>query len=91
MGSGSVQGAIDVLRETLAKLCHCLVPIVDARDVSCHYTDANNTASDDVDHSFTIRLVPHTDVDNFSKSQDGNAFYLFESAFGVMTAVIKSV
>jgi hypothetical protein len=78
MGSGNVQGAIDVLRVTLAKLRHSLVPIVDAGDASsCHYT-AKDTGSDDVERC-TIRSVP-TDVDNSSELQDDNTFYLFERA-----------
>jgi hypothetical protein len=76
MGSGNISGAINVLRETLAKLRHCLVPI-DAADASRHYT-AKDTISDHVEHC-TIRSVP-IDVDNFSKAQDDDAFYLFERA-----------
>jgi hypothetical protein len=72
--SGNVQGAIDVLRETLAKLRHC---IVDAGGASCHYT-SEDTVSDNVEHC-SIQSVP-IDVDNISKPQDDDAFYLFERA-----------
>jgi hypothetical protein len=80
MSSGNVQGALDTLRETLAKLRqYCLVPIVDAVDVSYHHT-AKDTVAENVEHSSTIRSVPTYVVNNFSKSQDDNAFYLFERA-----------
>jgi hypothetical protein len=75
--SGNVQGAIDVLRETLAELCNYLVPIVDAGGASCHHTE-EDTVSDNVGHC-SIRSVP-IDVDNVSKSQDDDAFYFFERA-----------
>jgi tetratricopeptide (TPR) repeat protein len=77
MGSGKVQDAIDVLRETLAILRDCLVPIVDAGDASRHYT-AEDTVSDNVEHC-TIRSVP-MGVNNISKAQDDDAFSLFERA-----------
>jgi hypothetical protein len=79
MSSGNVQGAIDVLCQTLATLRQCLVPDVDAGDVSYHHT-AKDTVADDAEHSSTIRSVPTDVVNNFSKSQDDNAFYLFERA-----------
>jgi hypothetical protein len=77
LGSGNVQGAIDGLRETLAKLRDCLVPIVDAGNASCHYT-GKDTVSDNVEHC-TIRSVP-MGVNNISKAQDDDAFSLFERA-----------
>ena len=75
--SGNLQGAIDMLRGTLATLRDSLVPIVDAGGASCHYT-TEDTVSDNVEHC-TIRSVP-MDVDNFSKAQDDDALYLFERA-----------
>jgi hypothetical protein len=79
MGSGNVQGARDVLRETLAKLRHCLVPVVDAGDASCHYTAKEDTVSNNVEHCTILRSVT-IGVGNFSKAQDDDTFYLFERA-----------